>query len=100
MINQTLTKPENEEPVQLCSRCISHELNSWMNDKWRELDDETRKQIAEELKSIKLKPGACIVCNHGSIADRTSENVAAILKENKTQEKTRKEFEKLFCGIE
>ncbi len=100
MVNQQ-SKPTSrisrqEKSIQLCSRCISNEVNSWVSEKWKGLDEETKKQIREELKTIKLISGKCIVCSNNLVATKTSENILKILEENKTSEKLKKEFRKFF----
>ena len=100
MTKQTTQTSRTIKALELCSRCLSHEINSWVADNWQLLNEETKKQIREEIKTIKLKPGSCIVCNHNSIADSTSENILKILSGNKVPEKLQQEFEKDFCLVE
>ncbi len=82
--------------IPLCSRCMSHEITSWMNEKWKELDEEVRREIIEELKTIKLRIGECIVCKNNLVSVDTPEKILRIMEENNIPNKTRKEFEKFF----
>ena len=86
--------------VELCSRCLYHEITSWMNEKWKELHEEARKQIIDELKSVKLRNGKCIVCDNTLVSDRTTEKILKILEENKISDKLKKEFENYFLKKE
>jgi len=83
--------------LQLCSRCLNHEINSWIDERWKELNDETRKEILEELKAIKLKQGECVVCKNSLISTDTTERILEILDENKVEGKLKLEFKKYFC---
>ena len=83
--------------IQLCSRCINHEINSWVNEKWKELNEEVKRQIYQELRSVKLKSGECIVCGNKLVSDRTPERILGILEENKTGDKVVGEFRNFFC---
>lgn len=96
MIKQPSPTTTKTLTMQLCSRCLSNEVNSWVSEKWAELDEETKKQIREELKDIKLMNGNCIVCSNSLIAESTSENIFKILEQNKTPEKLKKEFKRFF----
>ena len=88
---------QEEEKERLCPRCLANEVNNWINEKWAEIDEETKKQIREELKTIKLISGKCIVCNNNLIADNTSERILKILEENNTSNELKKEFSRFFC---
>ncbi|MBU1136100.1 MAG: hypothetical protein ABIG37_03810 [Nanoarchaeota archaeon] len=84
------------QPLNICSKCLSHEINSWMNEKWKDLNQEINKQILEELKTIKLKSGGCIVCDNSLIADKTTEKILRILEENNIKPGVKKEFKDFF----
>jgi len=85
-------------PITLCSKCLHHEINSWVNENWKNIEPKVKMQIREELKGIKLKPGTCVVCNHNSVADKTTERIMEILeqKEYKIPKKLREDFKKFF----
>ena len=85
--------------LEICSKCLNHEINSWINEKWNEINESTRVKITEELKTIKLVQGKCIVCNNSLISQGTSENILSVLEENKVSKETINEFKKLFCGL-
>jgi len=85
--------------LQLCSRCLSHEIESWMNEKWAELNEDAKKSVVEELRTIKLTQGNCIVCNNSIISDGTIGRIRIILNDKSVPEKTQREFKKLFCII-
>lgn len=93
MIQQTLTA------LEICSKCISHEINSWIIDQGVRLNPEITKQVAEELRAIKLAPGKCIVCNHDIISQGVIENIIKVFEKNKVSEVVQKEFKNLFCII-
>ena len=93
--NSIIQKTEKVE-LELCSRCLSYEINNWINENWKYITDEARKEMLQELKTIRLKQGECIVCKNGMISDNTLGKILRILKENKTQENITKEFKKLF----
>lgn len=78
---------------------MNHEINSWINDRWNEINENTRVKITEELKTIKLVQGKCIVCNNSLISQGTAENILSVLEENKVSKETINEFKKLFCGL-
>lgn len=92
-----MIKQNPSSTLQLCSRCLSHEIQGWMNEKWKELHEEARKQILEELRAIRLREGNCIVCNNSIVSADTIERIMIILNQNNVSEKTKKEFQKLFC---
>ncbi len=98
--NTSRTTQKTIKALELCSKCLTHEVNSWINENWKLLNEETKKQIREEIKTVKLKAGTCIVCENKNITDRTSERILEILEENKSPEKLKKDFEKDFCLIE
>lgn len=85
--------------LEICSRCLNHEINSWINEKWNEINEDVRVKINEELKTIKLVQGKCIVCNNSLVSQGTAENILSVLEENNISEKIREEFKKLFCGL-
>jgi len=84
--------------LELCSRCIHHEINSWLDERWQEIDLATKNLIIQELRTVKLKPGVCVACNNTLIADKMAENVLGILKERKINEAITREFKKYFLG--
>lgn len=84
--------------LQICSRCLFHEVNSWMNENFREFDNETRQKISQELKSIAVKQGECIVCGKESISDNTAKEILRILEEGRVPDKIVKEFRQYFAG--
>lgn len=94
MISQTFVNP-----IPLCSRCITHEINAWIIDKRAELDPEITQKIREELKSVKLTQGECVVCSNSLISHETFNNILKILDKNKVSEEIVKEF-KNFFGFE
>ena len=69
-----------------------------MNENWKCFGEETKQLIYQELKSIAIKPGQCIVCSNSLVADKTTERILSILKENKLPIKITKEFNRYFCG--
>lgn len=88
---------QNLLSLSICSRCIVHEIRSWILDKRGEINPESIQQISDELKLIKLGPGKCIVCNNKFIAENTIENIIKIMEKNKAPESIKKEFKNLFC---
>ena len=99
MINQTSVQDKEKTilgAIPLCSKCVIHEINSWIADKRGSLDPEASQQVREELKAVKLKPGECVVCNHTLISDNTFENILKILSKHKADSKVVEEFKKLF----
>lgn len=99
MIKQIQTQGQEKEQtvLNLCSKCLFYEINNWINEKWQYINDEARMEIMQELKTIKLRQGECIVCKNATISDGTSEKILRILKEKKTHEEITKEFKKFFC---
>ncbi len=85
--------------LHICSRCISHEIGSWISDKVGELDLEAIQKINQELRAIKIKQGKCIVCNGNFVSENTIENVIKILEEQKVSNKVQEEFKNLFCPL-
>jgi len=81
--------------IPLCSRCATYEINSWANEKWKELDEETSQSIRQELKAIRLKQGECIVCKNNYVAENCFENILKILEKSNNKKLTF-EFKKLF----
>ena len=84
--------------LNICSRCFNHEVNSWINENWSVLNEETKKAIHEELKTIKIKEGKCLVCEDAIVSDGTAEKIFDVLKANKVSPKTRSEFKKFFLS--
>jgi len=87
-------------PLQFCSRCLNQEINSWVNERWQYINDEARREILQELRTIKLKPGECLVCKNSLISDNTPTRVLKILEENKVPGKILGEFRKYFVCSE
>ena len=75
-------------------------MNNWVFEKSYFLPEEATKQIREELKSIRLKEGNCIVCNSNFVASDTFENGIKILEKNKAQVALIQEFMKDFAYTE
>ncbi len=95
MIQKSFTNlVENE--LSLCSRCLSNEINGWVNDRWKELNDEARRDIYQELKTIKLNEGECIVCGNHLVSKEILTKILRILQESDTSEKTVNEFKQFF----
>lgn len=86
--------------IPLCSRCIVYEINNWIADKRGLVNPEASQQIREELKTIKLKSGECVVCNHSLISDNTFENILKIFEKHKVSGELQEEFRKLFGFID
>jgi len=91
MIQKTL-----QTTFEFCSRCLNLEINSWINERWRDVNEEAKKQIMQELKAIKLKQGQCLVCKNSLVSDNSAINILKILEETKISEKIREEFRKYF----
>ena len=92
-----MSKQITFQTLPICSRCIVHEINSWIIDKRGAINPETTQKIREELKVIKLKAGECIVCSSNFISDGTCEDIVKILKKDKADEKMMEDFQKDFC---
>jgi len=84
---------------ELCSRCIHHEINGWLDERWQEIDLDTKNIILQELRTVKLRPGVCVACNNTLIADRMAEKVLTILEERKIEDAIKQEFKKYFLGF-
>jgi len=91
-----LKQKSSPTSIQLCSKCLSYEIESWIGDNWKDINDEARKKIVEELKTIKLEQGECLVCSNSLISDNTIERVYEILNETNVSEEKKKEFQRLF----
>lgn len=76
---------------------MSHEINSWILDNRSEINPEITRQIALELKAIKLSQGKCIVCNNDFVSMGVIEGIFKVLEKNKAPDNVKKEFKKLFC---
>jgi len=96
MLDYKTQQKSSRTIIQLCSRCLANEINNWVNDKWKELSEEAKKQIHQELKTIKLSSGSCIVCENSLVSDGTSERILEMLKNCEVPEKTTKEFKRFF----
>jgi len=83
--------------LQLCSRCTHNEIIGWLND--REIKQDVKNKILQELKMIKLKPGVCIACKNALVADGTPEKIMKILEEDRIEEDLKNDFKKDFCII-
>jgi hypothetical protein len=95
MVKQKLTTS-----LQFCSRCLNQEINSWVNERWQYINDEARIEVLQELRTIKLKQGECLVCKNSLISDDTPIKVLKILEENKVPDKITGEFRKYFVCSE
>jgi hypothetical protein len=96
---QKIKNIEDLKTLPLCSKCIRHEVNSWVNENWKDLDIETKLKIREELKGVKLGEGECIVCKSNKIAKETASNILEILKEKEIKDDLKSQFMKYFCLI-
>ena len=83
--------------LHLCSRCLNQEVGGWINERWKELDEEVRKQILQELRAIDLKEGNCIVCGNNFVSNKTLHKILKILEDNNVPENIKKEFKRDFC---
>lgn len=83
-------------PIPLCSSCIHHEISSWINERVNELNTDAKLKINEELKSIRLKKGECIICKKQQISSDLLFNILKILKETKIKKPIINEFKKMF----
>ena len=86
-------------PIKLCSRCLVNEISNWTYENQLCFDEDTMKQIREEMKDIKLVEGECIVCKNKRIEEGCFENILSILEKSKTNSEKISEFRKLF-GLE
>ena len=73
------------------------EIASWVFENQLKLDEDTIREIRDELKDIKLRDGECIVCNNKKIAEGCFEKVLNILERN-NESKVLGDFKK-FCGL-
>jgi hypothetical protein len=89
-----------QQTFQFCSRCLNQEINSWVNERWQYINDEARIEILQELRTIKLKPGECLVCKNSLVSDDTPIKVLKILEEKKVSENIIGEFRKYFICSE
>jgi hypothetical protein len=64
------------------------------------LDNETIKQIALELRAIKLQEGQCLVCGHSRVSEGCIDNIIKILEKNKANSEVSREFIRLFGACE
>lgn len=85
--------------LSICSRCLSHEISSWVTEKSGFLSPEIISKIFLELRDIKLKQGECIVCNNSKIAENCVERIIKIL-EKENQELLKQEFINMFTAGE
>lgn len=86
--------------IPLCSKCIIHEVDNWIADKRGAIEQEVAQKVREELKTIRLIQGECVVCNHNLISGETIENIIKIFEKKKIDQKTLEEFKRLFGFIE
>lgn len=82
--------------LNLCARCLSNEINSWVEENWKNLNDDAKIQIREILKTIKLKEGECIVCKNSFVSDNASQKVLNILKSENSAKSVIGDFRKSF----
>ena len=92
-----MSKQITFQTLPICSRCIVHEINSWIIDKIGAINPETTQKIRQELKAIKLKEGECIVCSSNFISEGTCEEIVKILKKDRVEEEMIFDFQKAFC---
>ncbi len=97
--NQKMKNIQELKTLPLCSQCLRHEVNSWVNENWKGLDVNTKLRIREELKGIRLKEGECIVCGSGKIAKGTGSNILEILEDKEIKDNLKNQFMKYFCLI-
>lgn len=103
MVNQITNQTIRQkiiDSIPLCSRCMVHEINSWIADKRGAIDPDATQQIREELKDVKLASGSCLVCNHDKVSANTFENILKIFEKNKIESVIVNEFKKLFGYLE
>ena len=87
---------QHQSIFDICSRCLSHEVLSWIEDKRGKVDGEALKYIREELQTIRLKKGECLVCSNENVAEGTLARISAIFTENKVSKTVLEEFNGLF----
>lgn len=83
-------------PIELCSSCLKHEVSSWINERVNELNSKAKEKIIEELKSIRLKEGICIVCNKNQTTDNSFINILKILEKTRAENMIIYEFARMF----
>ena len=82
--------------IPLCPKCIKHELNSWLNEKIPKIKGEIIMQIRQEIRSITLDKGNCIVCNSNKVTKGLFENIISVLNKNRIDNSIKKEFTEMF----
>jgi len=83
--------------LPICSKCINYEISGWLNENKEKLSKDSKLGMREQLRSMKLKQGECIVCNHNSVTEGVAEKILDILNENEEVEKLKEDFAKSFC---
>ena len=85
-------------PLPICSECINKEIIGWLNENQHQLSKDTKLEMREKLKGIKLKGGECIVCGSDKIAEGVIEEVLGVLEENEEGKEIKESFLKSFCS--
>ena len=85
------------QTIPLCSHCIRHEILAWLGDKQDKIHRKLVPEVLSELRSIKIVPGKCIVCNHNQVSENSSKNILKILEHHKSPEEVTQEFKRFFC---
>jgi len=83
-------------PIQLCSSCLKHEIASWVNERIINLKDERANKIRQELKTIRLTDGECIVCKNNKISNGSFINILKLLEKTKAEKTIINEFAGMF----
>ncbi|MBI2630134.1 hypothetical protein HYW76_03455 [Candidatus Pacearchaeota archaeon] len=91
-----MKKTNNTSILKLCSRCAFNEMSLWINDKSGEIKPEITQRIMQEIKSIKLVPGECIVCRHNIVSSDCFESILKILEKNRVSSELILEFKHVF----
>lgn len=91
-----MTKNNFTKITPLCARCASYELNEWLNENLGNVKLELAKAIREELKSINLSDGNCIVCNQNKNSYGWFEKISKLLEKYNAQDELKKEFSEYF----
>lgn len=68
-----------------------------MNEKLSVLSPDITRKIREELKSINITDGECIVCKNSKVSADVSKEILKILEKFKADRKIKNEFAKMFC---
>jgi|WetSurMetagenome_2_1015567.scaffolds.fasta_scaffold211161_3 hypothetical protein len=71
-------------------------MGSWFYEKSLQLEPEVLKEIAIELRAIRLREGECLVCGNARVAEGCFESIAKILTKSKASPDIASEFIRLF----